>query len=253
MRTARFQPSSLRALFARQKVATMAELKSALGTEVNMTVVRKLHALGYLSSYSHAGRFYALEKEVRFDKRGLYRVDDACFSRFGSLVNTAEHFTVHSSAGYFTTELNRELGVETKEALLTLVRRQRLARERIDGLYLYCAPEAHRRRAQLVEREKGIDLPGAGTAKSGLEISEEAKAALVLFFSTLDERQRRLYAGMESLRMGYGGDRRIAELTGLDVHTVARGRRELFAGGLGEQAVRSVGGGRWPVEKKRQK
>jgi hypothetical protein len=231
----------------------MDELKSALGTEVNMTVLRKLRRLHYLSSYSHGGRFYALGEDVRFDKRGLYEVNDVHFSRWGSLVATAEQFVVYSPAGYFTAELDRELGVQTKEALLTSVRRQRVARERIDGLYLHCAPDVQTRRAQLRKREQGIDLPGAGGARSGPEISEDAKAALVLFFSTLDERQRRLYAGMESLRLGHGGDRRIAELTGLDVHTVARGRRELFAGELDPQGVRSAGGGRPPVEKKRRR
>ena len=253
MRTVQFQSSVLGALFARQKVATMEELKEALGTAVNMTVLRKLRPLGYLTSYSHGGRFYTLGERVHFDEQGLYRVDDRCFSRFGSLLNTAEHFVVHSSAGYYASELSRELAVQTKEALLTLVRRQRVARTRVDGLYLHCAADPQMRRDQLMHREQGIELPGAGTAKPGLANSAEAKAAVVLFFSTLNERQRRLYTGMESLRVGYGGDRRIAELTGLDVHTVARGRRELSAGELGKQAVRSTGGGRVPVEKKRRK
>jgi hypothetical protein len=67
--------------------------------------------------------------------------------------------------------------------------------------------------------------------------------------STLDEHQRRLYAGLESTKLGYGGDQRIALITGLHVHTIAKGRREL------EQAVpsdriRAPGGGRWRVEKK---
>jgi len=253
MRTVQFQPSLLRALFARQKVATMEELKGALGTTVNMTVLRKLRPLGYLSSYSHGGRFYTLDELVRFDEQGLYGVEDVRFSRFGSLLDTAEHFVVHCSAGYYASELSRELAVETKEALLTLVGRQRVVRTRVDGRYLHCAPAPQMRRNQLMHREQGIELPGAGTARPAVEISEEAKAAVVLFLSTLNERQRRLYAGMESLRVGYGGDRRVAELTGLDVHTVARGRRDLFAGELDTQALRSAGGGRAPVEKKRRK
>ncbi len=253
MRTVQFQPALLQTLFARQTVATMEELKGALGTAVNMTVLRKLRALGYLTSYSHAGRFYTLVELVRFDQQGLYRVDDMCFSRFGSLLSTAEHFVVHSAGGYYASELSRELAVDTKQALLTLVRRQRLARTRVAGLFLHCAPDPQMHRVQLLHREQGIELPGAGTAKPELAISAEAKAAVVLFFSTLNERQRRLYAGMESLRVGYGGDRRIAELTGLDVHTVARGRRELFAGELENSALRSTGGGRAAVEKKRRK
>ena len=253
MRTVQFQPSVLRSLFARQRVATMAQLKEALGSAVNMTVLRKLRALGYLTSYSHGGKFYTLEELVRFDQRGLYRVHERCFSRFGSLLNTAEHFVVHSAGGYYASELSRELAVQTKEALLTLVRRQRVARIRVDGRYLHCAPQPQRRQAQLMHREQGLELPGATMTKPVLQRSTEAKAALVLFFSTLNERQRRLYAGMESLRVGYGGDRQIAQLIGLDVHTVARGRRELLAGERPEQAVRGTGGGRVAVEKKRRK
>lgn len=69
------------------------------------------------------------------------------------------------------------------------------------------------------------------------------------FLSTLDERQRRLYVGLESRRLGYGGDRRLAIITGLNVDTIAKGRREL------EQAkpqnrTRTPGGGRRRVEKK---
>ena len=47
---------------------------------------------------------------------------------------------------------------------------------------------------------------------------DELKAAVILFFSLLDEKQRRLYAGLEAVRIGHGGDRRVAELLGVDVH-----------------------------------
>jgi hypothetical protein len=57
---------------------------------------------------------------------------------------------------------------------------------------------------------------------------EEAKAIVVLFCSLLDERQRRLYAELESLKLGQGGDAYIASLLGMDSHTVARGRQELI-------------------------
>jgi hypothetical protein len=48
-----------------------------------------------------------------------------------------------------------------------------------------------------------------------------------LFLSRLDEQQRRWYAGLESLRVGHGGDRFSAQLTGLSERTVRRGRLEL--------------------------
>ena len=56
---------------------------------------------------------------------------------------------------------------------------------------------------------------------------EELRAAMCCSPSLLDERQRRLFAGLESLKCGWGGDRRIAALPGIDPSTVAAGRRQL--------------------------
>jgi len=82
---------------------------------------------------------------------------------------------------------------------------------------------------------------------------EEAKAALLLFCSILDEKQRRLYAGLESLKLGHGGDVHIASLLGMDPHTVARGRQELMGGDFDSEGIRTEGGGRLPQEKKLRK
>jgi hypothetical protein len=73
----------------------------------------------------------------------------------------------------------------------------------------------------------------------------------VLFYSLLDEQQRRLYAGLEAYKLGHGGDRRIADFLGIGVHTVARGRQELFSNQVQREGVRQKGGGRKAVEKKR--
>jgi hypothetical protein len=87
----------------------------------------------------------------------------------------------------------------------------------------------------------------------GGKLLPELKAAIILFFSLLDEQQRRLYAGLEAHKIGYGGDRKIADFLGLDVHTVSRGRRELFGQQVERQRVRRKGSGRRPAEKKRPK
>jgi len=85
------------------------------------------------------------------------------------------------------------------------------------------------------------------------EVSDELKAAIVLFFSLLDEKQRRLYAALESLKVGHGGDRKLADLLGLDVGTVAKGRHELLQGRVESGRVREPGAGRKAVKKKRRK
>ena len=73
-----------------------------------------------------------------------------------------------------------------------------------------------------------------------------------VFLSRLDEQHRRWYVALESKKIGHGGDVRLSQITGLDVETIRRGRRELEAE-LAERPsehVRLPGGGQPPVEKK---
>src|SRR3989454_3927703 len=110
------------------------------------------------------------------------------------------------------------------------------------------------RKRQLLARHL---LQAEPNLASGLAVADavpdELKAAIVLFSSMLDEKQRRLYAGLESLKLGYGGDQRIAEFIGMDPHTVAKGRRELLEQDLEIDRIRKAGGGRKRLEKKHPK
>lgn len=250
MRPERFHAKQLARLLRQRHIATMKELKVALGSGTDMTVFRKLSELGYRSSYSHRGMFYALDEVAQFDSKGLWSCRGVHFSRTGSLIDTVEQFVVTAGRGCLATELAAELHVPVKEPLLKLVQAERIIREDLPGARLYCSPDSTMRRTQLTSRR---ELP-AGVApgvEPGSPPADETKAAILLFLSTLDEKQRRLYAGLESLRLGRGGDRRIAEWTGMDVHTIARGREELLAHDLRLDRIRRTGGGRRSVEKKR--
>lgn len=254
MRTEIFSSTSLIALFRRRRVATMEEMKSALGTNVSMTVFRKLRELSYRSSYSQRGKFYTLEALAEFDDRGLWSFRGARFSRFGTLIDTAEQFVTRADRGCLASELAGELQVPVKEPLLKLVSARRLVRKEVAGQYVYCASDAAKRTEQLHQRHTPVSAETLPFFRDSLaQTSDETKAAIILFFSTLDEHQRRLYAGLESLRLGHGGDSRIAELTGLDVHTIAKGRSELLKRDVQLERVRRPGAGRPRLEKKHRK
>jgi hypothetical protein len=169
-------------------------------------------------------------------------------------LNTAEAFVNQAPAGYFAGELEALLHVPVKEPLLHLVRQDRISRQQVSHLYLYCASDNHQQRQQLLARQARPEPPGvAGSVAQREEISDELRAAIILFWSSLDEQQRRLYAGLESLKLGRGGDHQIAEFLQLDPHTVAKGRRQLVAQDVAVDRVRKLGGGRKPVEKKHPK
>ena len=249
MRPASFSSSVLRQHLRQHKIATLDELKSALGTRVDVTVFRKLQPLDYLTSYSHRGGYYTLQEMVDFDDQGLWFHEAVCFSRYGTLLATAEAFVNRSPKGYFAEELAQTLQIEVHDALRHLVERERISRQLVSGFYLYLSAESAMQRRQVLSRRTAQAVPLL-TDASRLQLSpQELKAAILLFYSLLDEKQRRLYAALESLKLGHGGDRQLADFLGLDPHTVARGRQELLDREVEPGRVRKIGGGRKPVEK----
>jgi DeoR/GlpR family transcriptional regulator of sugar metabolism len=67
----------------------------------------------------------------------------------------------------------------------------------------------------------------------------------------LDERSRRLFAGILARQHGHGGIQEVAEITGLSRMTIRRGLRESERGQReSSDRVRRPGGGRKCVEKK---
>lgn len=81
---------------------------------------------------------------------------------------------------------------------------------------------------------------------------KEVHRLMNLLLSRLDEDHRRWYVALESLKLGRGGDRALARITGLNVETIRRGRRELAGslGGFPAERIRRPGGGRPPLKKK---
>ena len=152
MRTESFHADDLLNALRHRKIATMPELKKALGTDVDVTVFRKLRKLAYRTSYSHRGAYYALDETTRFDEYGLWSFQSVWFSRWGSLLDTAEAYVENSSAGCFVEELDNLLHAGTKEPLLKLVQQERVTRQSVGGLYLYCSIMAALRERQLLAR-----------------------------------------------------------------------------------------------------
>jgi len=169
---------------------------------------------------------------------------------YGNLLTTGEVFVKRSEAGYYAGELEHILKVGVKEALLKLVRQGRITRKKVTGLYLYCTPFRDRLQDQLLARQIQEAEPSlTRSVVAGEIVPDELKAAIVLFFSLLNEKQRRLYAGLESLKWGHGGDRKIAELLSLDVGTVAKGRNDLLEQDVERDRVRKAGAGRKSIKK----
>jgi hypothetical protein len=251
MRPTRYSAHAVKALILKQKIASLRELMDVLGTQARRTVFRKLKELSCRTSYSHRGGYYTIDEVTCFDELGLWSFNNVWFSIRGTLLETVRAFVEESEYGYFATELDNILHVATKDVLPKLVLSGWLSREDLGGQYIYCAAKADQKRRQLLARRNLLTQPGVTGPLPGPScMPDELRAAIILFFSLLDEQQRRLYAGLEALKSGHGGDALISNLLGIDVGTVARGRRELLAKDVEIDRVRRSGGGRKPLEKK---
>jgi hypothetical protein len=249
----RFEADTVRKLLIEKKIATMPELKDALGSNADVTVFRKLQELAYRSSYSHRGRYYTLDEVADFDRLGLWSFRQVWFSRYGTLMSTAEALVEESEAGYFAEELEGVVNVGVNDTLRHLTRSNRLCRERLRGRFLYVSCDPLIRDEQLSVRHAHEETSSLGVSSGLRVLPDELKAAIILFYSLLNEKQRRLYAGLESLKLGHGGDKWVAELLGLDPKTVAKGRRQLMDDDVEASRTRMAGAGRKATEKKRQR
>ena len=234
-------------MLEQRTVCTFDQLADGLGTRSRVTVFRKLAALPYVTSYSHRGKYYALESACRFDATGLWSHQGIWFSAYGTLLDTCKQLVEHAPAGYSASELDAAVHVQTRQTLLHLLHQRRIEREKIGGLLIYLALEQAQRRRQISARRASV--PAVRGASEEV-LAHEVKVAIASFFGLLDERQRRLFAGLEAMKVGRGGDARVAALLGMDPHTVAKGRAELLSADIDPTRVRRRGGGRPATGKK---
>jgi hypothetical protein len=145
---------ALEKLFRRHPVVDLATLCRALKTPSRMSVFRRLRPFNYLSSYTHAGRYYTLAEIPRFNDEGLWLYRDIGFSRAGTLKNTVAYLVEVGEAGRTHRELYELVRVRVHNTLLSLVREDRIDRQRLETMYLYVSVEAKRASHQVAARQE---------------------------------------------------------------------------------------------------
>jgi hypothetical protein len=150
---------SLEQLFDRKPVAQIAELCRALGVRSRTTVFFALKATGYLTSYSHAGRYYTLGCMPKFDEHGLWAVGGIRFSKHGTLRATIVVLVCEAPAGCTHEELTELLGLRVHDTLRSLVEARALGREQVRAVYVYLDPDADHAAAQLAQRRRKTAEP----------------------------------------------------------------------------------------------
>ena len=147
-----------RILFEEKEVLQIADLIRVFGIKSKRSVLRYMKEMDYLVSYSHAGQYYTLRKLAKFDENGFWHYGDIGFSRHGTLLDTITHLVNTSESGMTNAELQQECCLTVKAALIDLVKKKKLTREKKQKVYVYTCVEPEKAGAQLDMREKlGIE------------------------------------------------------------------------------------------------
>lgn len=227
-------------IFSEKMVLTIEDLKIILQTNSRMTILRKLKQLPYKSSYTHCGKYYTLDTITQYDKYGVWDYSNTFFSKYGTLRNTVLVNVDNSKTGLTASELEDFLHIPVYNTVLDLYKTQQVNRKQIGKEYVYLSLQGGE--AQFTLREMEVQ-------SRHRVVKDDTEEYLTLFMSLLNERQKRLFAGYESLKLGYGGDKQIAKKTGLNAKTVSQGRQELISKNIDIGRIRKVGAGRPSLKK----
>lgn len=170
--------TALRNLFRRTPVVELDALLRALKTGTYMSVLRRLTLLGYMTSYSHCGRYYTLREVPQFDEFGLWHYGDVGFFREGTLKAAVRELVDKSEAGRTHQELQDLLRIRAHDELLDNVRAGRIERKLLDDKrWLYLSADASRAAKQwarrLAQKKRAAVLIGPLTAALTVEVLVE--------------------------------------------------------------------------------
>lgn len=178
-------------LFRKRYVADLDQLFHVLETNSRMSVFRRLKLIGYLTSFTDAGRYYTLENIPSFDSWGLWFYQRIGFSKSGTLKAAVVDIVRSSSSGMTPKELLHLLKIRIpntlRNALHGLVQSKHIGRHRLEGLCLYTHPakEDIQIEARRVQRQRGVQLAGPLPIETTIAVLVEAlKAGQVIVTSS---------------------------------------------------------------------
>ena len=153
--------------FRKRSVLTIDELSKAIQA-TERTVFRVLKGLDYLSSFSHAGRYYTLRSIPSFDSQGLWFYNNIGFSKHGNLRATITVLVKEAPAGHTHEELQAKLQLRVHNTLADLVRDGLVNREQVEAVYVYVDSNSKIAKAQVERRRALIKVPQVEGSTLGL-------------------------------------------------------------------------------------
>jgi len=143
----------IKRLFRKHRVLNMETLQHELGNKSQRSIFRYLAHEDYCSSFTHAGKYYALKSTPHFNESGLWFYDEIGFSQYGTLKNTLICLINQSEMGKSHGELKEQLLIRVHNTLLSLVQCDKISRTQIAGTYIYTNSDKEQAATQIEKRQ----------------------------------------------------------------------------------------------------
>jgi len=144
-------------LFHDHKVLTISELAHHLDC-AEITARRQLHALGYVSSYTHNSRYYSIKSVVKFNHHGIWCYNNICFSKFSTLKRTITHLIDNSTAGMTVSQISHILTIKCYAPLNLFYKNGYFNRIKPDKQFIYLSKQENIYQQQLGYYKQAGDL-----------------------------------------------------------------------------------------------
>ncbi len=171
-------------MFHKKYIATIDEVFKVIDTNSRMSAFRRLKSMGYLTSFTNAGRYYTLPDIPRFDAQGLWFHQDVGFSHAGTLKSTVIDLVNFSAAGMTPNEalnlLRLRVPNSLHNALHGLIKEGYLKRQRLQGIPLYTSIDSDIARKQMAVRLEELEnrpLPPIVSSETTIAVLVEALRA----------------------------------------------------------------------------
>jgi hypothetical protein len=155
-------------------VMTISKLSDELNHRARSSLFRDLQKIATTSSYTHAGKYHALELTPKFDSAGLWFYRSIGFSKYKTLKATIVNLVESSNIGLTHKELNDLLKIKTHNTLKHLVDTNHVFRQQMPNnryVYLHGDKEKSKKQFELRLSMKVGSLTKISTPPPSLTIA----------------------------------------------------------------------------------
>jgi hypothetical protein len=157
MKYAPITQTELKELFKKNIALDMVDLVRKTGSS-RTTILRRLKEIGYLTSYDHNGKYFALPEFLTFDESGSFEHKGIHFFKNGGLQELIIHQINSGEKGYNAEELSSKIKTRVGNQLRLFTKKGMIVRKKYSDVYIYFSIDETIQQKQISNTETELKI-----------------------------------------------------------------------------------------------